>query len=221
MAAEIKTCHMCGRTGARGFLQTVDGWFCIKTGPCLARVDAANRRAERAAAAADRAAAAEQRRINAGRCQDCVAEGVPTDRKLATDRNGDLRPGPRCVTHWRSRKKTLSHTAHARRLAENYELTPEQYWALYAMQGGKCFGCQHATGKTKRLAVDHDHELALEHGHDPKKGCIHCVRCLLCGQCNQIIGRLGVEALCRLIQVLTDPPARKWLAMPEDLARSG
>ena len=39
-----------------------------------------------------------------------------------------------------------------------------------------------------------------------------CVRALLCGPCNQIIGRLGVEALCRLIQVLTDPPARKWLA---------
>ena len=63
----------------------------------------------------------------------------------------------------------------------------------------------------KRLAVDHDHTLALEHGHDPKVGCIACVRALLCGPCNQTIGRLGVEALCRLIEVLVDPPARKWL----------
>jgi len=29
-------------------------------------------------------------------------------------------------------------------------------------------------------------------------------------------GRLGVEALCRLIQVLTDPPARKWLDLALD-----
>lgn len=149
-------------------------------------------------------------------CKDCKLEDITTIRKLATKKDGSLQPGPRCVTHWRARRKVVSAAAHNRRLAENYQLTEEQYWALYAMQGGKCFGCQHATGKTKRLAVDHDHVLALEHGHDPKKGCIRCVRCLLCGQCNQIIGRLGVEALCRLIIVLTDPPARKWLAMPEE-----
>lgn len=146
------------------------------------------------------------------RCKDCVAEGVTTTRKLAVDRTGALRPGPRCVTHWRARRKFVSANAHASRLAANFELTPEQYWALYAMQGGKCFGCRRATGRTKRLAVDHDHE--CDRGHDPKKGCIYCVRCLLCGQCNQIIGRLDVAALLRLIEVLTDPPAKRWLVRP-------
>ena len=150
------------------------------------------------------------------RCKDCVAEGVDPKgaRKLAVDQHGRLRPGPRCVTHWRARKRELRTAAHNRRLEKNFELTPEQYWALYALQGGKCFGCGYATGKAKRLAVDHDHELALEHGHPPEKGCVRCVRALLCGQCNQIIGRLGVEALQRLILVLTDPPARRWLAIP-------
>lgn len=153
------------------------------------------------------------------RCKDCVAEGIDPKgaRKLAMKPDGQLQPGPRCITHHRARKRHLRDVAHGRRLESNFELTPEQYWALYALQGGKCFGCRRATGKTKRLAVDHDHELAAEHGHPPEKGCIRCVRALLCSPCNQIIGRLGVEALCRLIQVLTDPPARKWLAMPTEV----
>jgi hypothetical protein len=151
-------------------------------------------------------------------CKDCKAEGITTVRKPALDRSGNPRPGQRCATHWRARRKLVSHNAHASRLAANFELTPEQYWALYALQNGRCFGCRKATGATKRLAVDHDHTLAEEHGHDPKKGCIRCVRALLCGPCNQIIGRLDIAALLRLIEVLTDPPARKWLAMPEDLA---
>jgi hypothetical protein len=170
-----------------------DLWSCVNQLVCQARVEKAARAA------------------NAGRCVDCVTEGVTTKRTPAVDKDGVPRAGNRCVTHWRARKKTVSGIAHARRLAENFELTPEQYWLIYTLQNGKCFGCQVATGKTKRLAVDHDHKLALEHGHDPKKGCVRCVRALLCGQCNQIIGRLSVEALCRLITVLTDPPARKWL----------
>lgn len=196
MTVVILECCFCDRAASKTLMVLMGDarWRC-KSGPaCERRVRAA------------------ERAKNAGRCIDCVAEGITTARKLATKPDGSLRPGPRCITHQRALKKVRSRAAHARRLAENYELTPEQYWAIYAMQGGKCFGCQRATGRTKRLAVDHDHELALEHGHDPKKGCVLCVRCLLCGQCNQTIGRLGVEALCRLIQVLTDPPARKWLA---------
>lgn len=152
------------------------------------------------------------RAANAGRCCDCVAEGLTTDRKLATKKGSDeLQPGPRCVTHWRARKKQLSMAAHGKRTESTYGITAEQYWTLYAAQGGKCFICRRSTGASKRLAVDHDHQLALEHGHDPKTGCPRCLRCLACGPCNVTIGRLGVEALLRAVQVLTDPPARKWL----------
>lgn len=145
-------------------------------------------------------------------CKDCRAEGITSIRKLATKADGSLQPGPRCVTHWRARRKIVRHAAHTKRIEKKFSLTGEQYWLLYACQGGKCFGCGYATGKTKRLAVDHDHDLAVEHGHPADQGCPKCVRALLCGPCNQTIGRLGVEALLRLIQVLTDPPARKWLA---------
>lgn len=200
---DVKTCARCGREGARGFKLVEGVLFCVNVDSCDWRLEKARRAA------------------HAGRCVDCVAEGINTARKAAVDKNGDPRPGNRCVTHWRARRKTVSSAAHARRLEQNFEISAEIYQLLYVLQGGKCFGCQRATGKTKRLAVDHDHELALEHGHDPKKGCIRCIRCLLCGQCNQIIGRLGVEALCRLIQVLTDPPARKWLAIPDDTMPEG
>lgn len=144
-------------------------------------------------------------------CKDCVAEGITTKRKLATKPDGTLEPGPRCITHQRALKKARRHAAHCRHLVTKYKLTPEQYWLIYAMQNGLCFGCRCATGKSKRLAVDHDHELAEQHDHPVDQGCPECVRALLCGQCNQIIGRLNVDALVRLILVLTDPPARKWL----------
>lgn len=198
----IVECRFCGRSASKTLMVPFDGdlWRCKSAPACQRRVNAI------------------ERAKNAGRCVDCVTEGITTDRKLASKKDGSPQPGPRCVTHQRALKKRRSSASHASRLAANFELTPEQYWLLYALQNGKCFGCQRATGRTKRLAVDHDHVLALEHGHDPKKGCVRCVRCLLCGQCNAIIGRLDVEALCRLITVLTDPPARKWLVMPEDLA---
>lgn len=195
MPTESKTCADCGREGTRGFMLSEDEAVsrCVNRETCLAR------------------ALKVARAANAGRCVDCVAENITTDRKIATDRDGRPRPGPRCVTHWRARRKVVRHNSHAKRTEKNFGLTAEQYWALYALQGGKCFGCRRATGKTKRLAVDHDHELAKEHDHPVEQGCPYCVRCLLCGQCNQILGRYDVLALLRLIEVLTDPPARRWL----------
>ena len=184
----MKTCAHCGREGNRGFEELIpEMTTCTNTAAC------------------DERGAKILRSMVRDRCIDCLAEGVETIRPAP-------KAGPRCVTHWRVVRDARKARDHELRLAANFELSPEQYWALYALQGGKCFGCQFATGKTKRLAVDHDHTLAEDHGHDPDKGCVRCVRALLCGPCNQIIGRLGVEALCRLIQVLTDPPARKWLA---------
>lgn len=133
------------------------------------------------------------------RCKDCG----PDSKRPAPH------PGPRCATHHRERKRHVSATGHARRLKSNFGMTAEQYWALIAAQGGRCYICQRANGRTKRLAVDHDHRCAA--GHPPDRGCPQCWRAALCGPCNQMIGRLGVEALFRAIEVLTDPPARKVL----------
>jgi hypothetical protein len=105
----------------------------------------------------------------------------------------------------RSKKK-----AHHRRVERGFGITGEQYDAIYEAQGGVCYICRRATGRTKALAVDHDHyrEGCL---HAPDVGCVMCVRALLCGPCNQIIGRLGVEALGRAIMVLTTQPAQRIL----------
>lgn len=149
-----------------------------------------------------KAAAKAEREMLATKCVDCRREGLPLNRP-ATE------PGPRCATHWRVAKKARRKTAHETRMAKNFELEPGDYDRLYEAQGGRCYGCQTATGKRKRLAVDHDHQ--CQAGHDPKKGCYLCIRALLCGQCNQILGRYGVEKLRRLIEVIENPPARKVL----------
>ena len=135
-------------------------------------------------------------------CKDCVAEGITTKRPAE-------KPGPRCVTHWRAVVNARKYSAHARRLENNFGISDEQYWRIYESQDGRCYICQRATGKTKRLAVDHDHDLCE---HDPKVGCPQCIRALLCGPCNQMVGRYRVDALQRAIIVLTDPPAQRILS---------
>lgn len=129
-------------------------------------------------------------------CVDCIAEGIATYRPVT---HGGPRSGV-CTTHHRARRKTRSARSHALRTAKVYGISEEQYWTLYAAQGGTCYVCQRATGATKRLAVDHDHETGA-------------VRALLCGPCNQMIGRLGPEALARAILVLKTQPAQQILGV--------
>lgn len=107
-------------------------------------------------------------------------------------------PGPRCATHHRERKKALREAAHGRRILETYGLTKEQYEALYEAQGGVCYICQRATGKRKKLAVDHDHATGY-------------VRGLLCGPCNSILAQLrdDVDAAIRVMNYLISPPAHE------------
>src|SRR5580765_7442294 len=79
-------------------------------------------------------------------CKDCGS----TSRALKA-------PGPRCATCHRTRKKASREAAHGRWILKTYGITSEQYKALYEAQGGTCYICQRATGKTRKLAVDHDH----------------------------------------------------------------
>jgi len=156
-----------------------------------------------------------KRLTNAGRCVDCVTEGITTERKLATKRDGTLQRAPRCVSHQRAQKKVRSLRSHELRTEADYGITGPEYWAIYEAQGGCCFICRRSKGNARRLAVDHDHhfhdnEPVLPHPRD--KGCRRCVRALLCKRCNMLIGWWPVAALMRAIQVLVDPPARKVLA---------
>ena len=128
-------------------------------------------------------------------CKDCVVEGVTTNRPAP-------HPGPRCVTHHRARRKVTREQAHGRTVSQ-YGITAEEYQALKASQGGACFICGRAKGVSKNLAVDHDHALGFGR---------HSVRALLCTTCNRVVlGRYDVAALQRAIEVLTDPPAQRFL----------
>lgn len=95
---------------------------------------------------------------------------------------GSKRPapytGPRCYSHHVIAKKAASKLAHESRVTKTYGLTRGEYDRLYAFQGGCCAICRRATGKTRRLAVDHDHETGA-------------VRGLLCGPCNKTVLGFG------------------------------
>ena len=131
-------------------------------------------------------------------CVDCVAEGYGIWRPIKTGTRK-----PRCATHARAFRKRAQINAHGRRVQTEYQLTPEQYWALYEAQGGKCaiVNCR-ATGKVKRLAVDHDHDTGE-------------VRGLLCGPHNLMLKGSRSAALSMLLSALEylhNPPARKVLS---------
>jgi hypothetical protein len=69
-------------------------------------------------------------------------------------------------------------------LKKKYGLTLEQYDAMLARQGGRCYICRRRPKRGRNLAVDHDHT---------KKGRpIDAVRGLLCTNCNHNV--LGVVA---------------------------
>lgn len=76
-----------------------------------------------------------------------------------------------------------------------YGLSEGDYEALYAAQDGRCAICRRATGRVKRLAVDHDHKTGK-------------VRGLLCGTCNKMLGhaRDEPEFFTRGREYLLNPP---------------
>lgn len=77
-----------------------------------------------------------------------------------------------------------------------YGLPPGGYAKLLAAQGGKCWICQRATGRAKRLAVDHDHATGTPRG-------------ILCSVCNRLLGHVrdDPDMLLRAAQYLLNPPA--------------
>lgn len=83
---------------------------------------------------------------------------------------------PRRTKEEVAKARERSEKAWAYRLMKVYGLTAEEYWAIYERQGGTCYICQRANGRTVRLCVDHDHETGF-------------IRGLLCKACNTFMGR--------------------------------
>jgi hypothetical protein len=127
--------------------------------------------------------------VTAARCLDCIRDGVQTARR-ATGRP------LLCATHRRARKfnrRTYNHTTH---ILNTYNLTADEYVAMYESQGGKCALCRRATGERRKLAVDHCHRTGM-------------IRSLLCSVCNKYLGhaRDDIEYFARCIAYLNNPPA--------------
>lgn len=114
---------------------------------------------------------------------------------------------PRCATCESEEKKRRKTVAKASRVLRVYSLPEDERVALKAWQGGRCYICQVATGRTKELAVDHDH------GCCPgPTSCGRCIRALCCGPCNQLLGRWNSPAkLARAAKVLLFHPAQHFL----------
>ena len=117
-----------------------------------------------------------------------------------------------------ARRKALA--ARKYHLKTKHHMTLEQYAELLAFQGGVCYTCRRANGRTKALAVEHDHKIAREvcafdprFPHPEDESCYRCWRGLACGPCNDTHAhsRDTVAFHYRCIDYLTDPPARRWL----------
>ena len=142
-------------------------------------------------------------------CLDCIAEkGEAKARKLGRPAP---HPGPRCVSHHRAIIRIRRARSHERTVQRVYGLTPGLYRVLYEAQNGLCAICHRASGKSKRLAVDHDHACC-----PGPNSCGKCVRGLLCGVCNRVIlGWYTPEMLERALRYLSSPPAQA-LDTPRD-----
>lgn len=156
------------------------------------------------------------------RCKDCEAEWLAagnTGPRPGRPRAATF-PGPRCASHNRLKKRADRLRAAQHRVERVYGLTPEQYDALYEAQGGRCAGCRRATGKTKRLAVDHDHALARLHDHPEDQGCPACTRGLLCSICNDVVAHFRDDPvlLIGLANYLIEPPAVRVIRLTTSVA---
>ena len=130
-------------------------------------------------------------------CKDCRTEGVTRVRPAPF-------PGPRCATHHRAVRKVRKVAAHGRHVERTYGITPEEYARLLAAQGMRCAICRRATGATKRLATDHDHNCC-----PGPTSCGRCVRGIVCGPCNSMLAhaRDDPEMFRRAIRYLAEWPS--------------
>jgi hypothetical protein len=130
-------------------------------------------------------------------CKDCKAEGVTTGRPAPYQ-------GPRCKSHYNQYRKRAKEARHAAYVARTYSLDDGEYNTLYEGQGGVCAICGRATGRTRKLSVDHDHKCC-----SGGVSCGYCVRGLLCRPCNDMLGhaRDDWRFFARAIRYLLRPPA--------------
>ncbi len=70
--------------------------------------------------------------------------------------------------------------------AQRHGINVLEVEAMRKKQDDMCAICQTKLGD--KAVIDHDHELARQHGHPENRGCRLCVRALLCSRCNNLLG---------------------------------
>lgn len=79
----------------------------------------------------------------------------------------------------------------AANLKYRFNISLEDWEAMYARQGGRCAICQRKIGKDK-AQTDHNHH--CPNGCTGLRSCGLCIRGLLCHDCNRILlGRITQE----------------------------
>jgi Recombination endonuclease VII len=135
----------------------------------------------------------------------------------AGDTNHRKRPatyeGPRCYTCWVAEKRRRKKANHDTYVVRTYGVAKGFFDQLFRYQKGRCAWCNRATGRTKKLANDHNHKCC-----PGPTSCGKCLRGLLCSPCNRHLGYLGdsPEAMLRGYQYLRNPPAQQLI---RDLGR--
>ena len=95
---------------------------------------------------------------------------------------------------WKEANPDKMRAIHRRRALAKYGITPNEYDAMFAEQGGGCAICAAEPGSKRNhlkpnLAVDHDHVTGA-------------VRGLLCLSCNGALGVLGEDNLRSAMEYL-------------------
>ena len=84
-------------------------------------------------------------------------------------------------------------------ILRKYGVTEAEYRAMYRAQGGRCYVCRKASGKSRRLGIDHNHLTGEVRG-------LVCTGSLNAMTCNRLIAIYSRAALLRAAAMLTDPP---------------
>jgi hypothetical protein len=92
-----------------------------------------------------------------------------------------------------------SWTAFFGHIRRTYGMTEREYRVLYRAQGGRCYVCRKAAGRSKRLGVDHDHLTGEIRG-------LVCTGSLTAMTCNRLIAIYSRAQLLRAAAMLSDPP---------------